>query len=385
MLVWDGFSMREIFDIVAAFEALCAAGKPAALATVVGVEGSSYRRPGARMLVAEDGRTWGGVSGGCLERDVAARGRGVIATGRPIICRYDTGDDEVPSLGATTGCGGVVELLLQPVSAQAPGALPMLARVLKRRETVSIATVVRASGALAGSEGTCLATDEDTCNSIVAGEVLASAGEPARVVQVRTADGTAEVFVERLVPPQALVIFGAGPDAAPMVTIAKTLGWHVTVVGTRPASGMAERFPAADRLAVTASDDPTEGVDMPGDCAVLVMTHNLARDRAILGQLPRELRYLGILGPRHRTARLLSEIPANPVFREAFTPMGLDLGAQTPEEIALSVTAEIQAVVRQAAITPLRERPGPIHPRAGEGTSTSETIVQCSAGSACAG
>src|SRR5690242_19755077 len=86
-------SMKELLDIVAAFEMLCAAGKPAALATVIGVEGSSYRRPGARMLVTEDGRTWGGVSGGCLERDVAARARGVIATGRPIICRYDTGDD----------------------------------------------------------------------------------------------------------------------------------------------------------------------------------------------------------------------------------------------------------------------------------------------------
>ena len=98
--------MKEFSEIVAAFESLCAAGKSAALATVIGVEGSSYRRPGARMLIAEDGRIWGGVSGGCLERDVAARGRGVTATGRPIVCRYDTGDDEVPSVGVLRRAAG---------------------------------------------------------------------------------------------------------------------------------------------------------------------------------------------------------------------------------------------------------------------------------------
>src|SRR5947208_3143269 len=154
--------MKEFSEIVAAFDALSAAGKSAALATVIGVEGSSYRRPGARMLIAEDGRIWGGVSGGCLERDVAARGRGVIATGRAIVCRYDTGDDEVPSVGASTGCGGAVELLIQPLSPAFPGPLPQLARLLNLRQPITIATVVRADGALAGSEGTCLAVEAET-------------------------------------------------------------------------------------------------------------------------------------------------------------------------------------------------------------------------------
>jgi len=328
------------------------------------------------MLVTEDGRTWGGVSGGCLERDVAARARGVIATGRPIICRYDTGDDEVPSIGASTGCGGAVELLIQPISLQQPGPLPMLARVIKTRRPISIATVIRAAGDLSGSEGTCLAIGEDhTTSKADPTEKLfrdaangACRAEPEnhrpRTAKVETAGGSAELFIEHLYPPQALVIFGAGPDAAPLVGIAKTLGWHVTVVGTRPATGIAERFPTADALRITASDDPTAGVEMPPDCAVVVMTHNIDRDQAVLERLPQSLRYLGILGPRHRTEKMLADLPESPVFAGGFYPMGLDLGAQSPEEIALSVVAEIQAVVNNAAGGSLRERSGPIHPRA---------------------
>ena len=368
--------MKELLDIVAAFEMLCAAGKPAALATVIGVEGSSYRRPGARMLVTEDGRTWGGVSGGCLERDVAARARGVIATGRAIICRYDTGDDEVPSIGASTGCGGAVELLIQPISADRPGPLPMLTRVIKTRQPISIATVIRAARDLSGSDGTCLAVDEDhtTSSTGSTSKLIREAARGAcgaepdnhrpQTVKLETATGSAELFVEHLYPPQALVIFGAGPDAAPLVSIAKTLGWHVTVVGTRPATGIGERFPKADALRITASDDPAAGVEIPSDCAVVVMTHNIDRDQAVLERLPQSLRYLGILGPRHRTEKMLADLPDSTVFAGAFYPMGLDLGAQSPEEIALSVVAEIQAVVNNAPGRSLRERSGPIHPRA---------------------
>src|ERR1700733_2207893 len=116
--------MRELSEISTAFAALRAAGKPAALATVIGVEGSSYRRPGARMLVAEDGRTWGGVSGGCLERDVARRARGVIDTGRSVRCRYDTADDDLISHGTSTGCGGAIELYIQRLDGEQPGPIP---------------------------------------------------------------------------------------------------------------------------------------------------------------------------------------------------------------------------------------------------------------------
>ncbi|MBC7785762.1 MAG: XdhC family protein, partial [Burkholderiales bacterium] len=139
--------MRELLDIVAAFDELAGLGKPAALATVVGVEGSAYRSPGARMLISEDGRTWGGVSGGCLERDVMQRALGVIASGIPMLHRYDTADDEHLATGVSTGCGGVVHILIQRVTADAPGVIPLMASVVRDRRTLNLATISRASGA----------------------------------------------------------------------------------------------------------------------------------------------------------------------------------------------------------------------------------------------
>src|SRR6476469_2027698 len=125
--------MHELSQILAAFEQLRAEGKPAALATVVAVSGSSYRRPGARMLIAEDGRTWGSVSGGCLERDVARRGRGVIAMGSPVLARYDTAEDADSVYVAPPGCRGVIDVFIQPLSRESPGPIPLVARVLSER------------------------------------------------------------------------------------------------------------------------------------------------------------------------------------------------------------------------------------------------------------
>jgi xanthine/CO dehydrogenase XdhC/CoxF family maturation factor len=360
--------MKELSQIVAAFDALCAAGQSAALATVIAVEGSAYRRPGARMLVSLDGRTWGGVSGGCLERDVARRGLGVIETGRPVRCRYDTGDEDAVAAGTSTGCGGTVELFIQPVSADAPGPIPFFARVLSSRKPIVISTVLRAVGANAvAPAGQCVSIDEATHRHgnpslEIPDWAIPRNGMPAEIAGEAI---TGEYFVERLVPPQALVVFGSGPDAVPVVLIAKTLGWHVTVIGSRPATGMFERFRAADAIHITQSDDPLQGVAIPSDAAVVMMTHNLARDSAILARLHGPLAYLGILGPRHRTRQLLAELPDGRVRGvlpgRLFAPVGLDLGAQTPEEIALAIIAEIQSVVRRASGRPLRACPGPLH------------------------
>src|ERR1700710_2445944 len=151
--------MRELSEINTAFVALRAAGKPAALATVIGVEGSAYRRPGARMLIAEDGRTWGGVSGGCRERDAASRGRGAIAAGRPFLCRYDTADEELINRGVTTGCGGTIEILLQPLTATSPGPLPTLTKLIRDAAPQRLATIVRATGDWQSLAGVSFADD----------------------------------------------------------------------------------------------------------------------------------------------------------------------------------------------------------------------------------
>lgn len=174
-----------------------------------------------------------------------------------------------------------------------------------------------------------------------------------------------EVFVERLTPPPAVVLFGTGLDVVPVVTIAKALGWHVTVVGVRPETGMAERFAGADRLNITSAEAPVDGVMIANDSGVALMTHNFQRDVRILKSFSTLPRYLGILGPRDRTERVLEELPGDSAValarQQIFSPIGLDFGAETPEQIALAVVAEMQMVFRSASGLFLRDRPGPIH------------------------
>jgi len=348
--------VKELSQITQGFASLCASGKPAALATVIAVEGSSYRRPGAKMLIAEDGRTWGGVSGGCLERDVARRGRGVIETGRSVRCKYDTTDDEELAGGAATGCGGSVELFIQRVSVDCPGPLLAMQQVIETRQPIVVVTRLITD---ATSHDLTKVIDRDL-------PPFPSPGTPGEgqggglLPAIINSQGR-EVFIERIVAPQGIVIFGAGPDAAPLAEMSKLLGWHVTVVGTRPATDMPSRFPSADVLQVTSSENPLEGVAIAPDSAVVLMTHNFARDIQILNKLPLGLPYLGVLGPRRRTDEVLAELSIDRTSERIFAPIGLDLAAETPEQIALSILAEIQAVTHGGACKPLRDRPGPIH------------------------
>jgi len=164
------------------------------------------------------------------------------------------------------------------------------------------------------------------------------------------------------------VIFGGGPDAVPLLTAAKALGWRVVVIATRPAADAAERFAAADQLLLTNSDDPAAGLSLDDHTAVVMMTHNFDRDLRFLAALNRPVRYLGILGPRRRTDRLLAQakLPAGFDRTGLFAPIGLDLGAESPDEIALAIVAEILATVRGRSAQPLCQRGGPIHERSGE-------------------
>ena len=354
--------MKELADILAAFDSLCAEQKPSALATVVRVEGSAYRRPGARMLIAEDGRTWGGVSGGCLERAVARRGRGIIETGKPVVCRYDTADEDELAGGAATGCGGTVHLFIQRLSSDAQGPMHAIRQCFATRRPVALATLLDSGRSAAVDEnGTPIGPAEAHLSPTAFSWARLVLGGGASPGIFRCDEGT-DAFVERVMPPQSLVVFGAGRDVIPVVTFGRALGWHVTVVGARPAVGISQRFCDASVVHATSADDPLEGIDLRRDSAVVLMTHNLARDRQILARLPSDLPYLGILGPLKRTRRLLAESAIVHAPANIFAPVGMDVGAETPEEIALAIVAEIQAALRRAAGGSLRDRPGPIHP-----------------------
>jgi len=320
-------------------------GRRAALATVVHIEGSSYRRPGAKLLVVEDGATAGGVSGGCLEADVREVAREVIRTGRPRLRHYDTGAEASGVFGLGLGCEGAVEVFVLRL----PDGMPVEAQ-RRAAELVAARLPFALSMAL---EGPAAGTIEVTPGPAEAG--------PSEV----TRDGAHAAFVERLSPPPGLFVFGGGDDALPLCRVAVLAGFDVTVVDHRPAYLAAERFPDPVRRVLRRAEEGVAGLGLGRRQLAVVQTHALEHDRAWLRALLREpLAYLGLLGPRSRRDDLLRELglDADPP-PQLYAPVGLDLGADGPEQIAVSVVAEALAV--HAGRTPghLRAGKGGLHAR----------------------
>jgi len=375
--------MRELHSIVEAFEQARASGQRAALATVVSVRGSAYRRPGARMLVTEDGQTTGTISGGCLERDVILRAQRVIERGEATLATYDSTDEREVDFGAGLGCGGVIQILIESLPRPSePGHLCLVDKVLHRPERAVLATVWRASSPQIAGRGSrlLLGSHGELWNDIGNPQLAAEIEEDARELlrTRRSAEqtyklpaGDAEVLLEVLQPPAALVVFGGGYDAVPLVQFAHELGWHVTVVDGRPAAASRTRFPRAADVALCRPEQLSEQVAITNDTVAVVMTHNYRNDLDLLKLLlPSAAPYVGLLGSKTRSARLLQELEDTGIKLTAaqrsklHAPIGLDIGAETCEEIALAIVAEIRAALAGRAGGPLKERRAPIHEQA---------------------
>ena len=372
--------MKELEIIAREVEKLRAEGTPAVLATVVGIQGSSYRLPGARMLVAES--TWkaGSVSGGCLEGDVVLRAREVLEKNQATVATYDTTSDEDILFGVGLGCRGIIRVLIEPLTVERsdPDLIEYIRDCIANRKTGVIATVSDAGESPGIHVGERLVGWHDDIRSNIADTRLRGtlAEHIARLKESDhshskcfNASGTrVEVFIELLRPPLPFVIFGAGHDAIPMARLAKDLGWRVTVVDHRAAYATRERFPFADELIVSTTEQLRDRVPLDQHTVTLVMTHNYLRDlEAIKLLLPSPVRYIGLLGPRRRANELLAELAKQsfhitPAQRERlYAPVGIDLGSEGPEGVALSVLAEIQAVVAGRTPGHLRDRVGSIH------------------------
>jgi xanthine dehydrogenase accessory factor len=332
--------VSELGEILDAIERLAAAHQPMALATIVATRGSTYRRPGARLLTPATGEPIGNISGGCLEGDVARLGREVIASGEPRLAEFDLTADDDAVWGYGLGCNGSIEVFIEPTE----GAVATAAAL--RQEGSCWVTVL--TGEAAGSHR--MRTDGAAAAALRDGT--------ARVV----VEGGERVLYEPLLPPLRLVVCSAGHDAIPLVRQAAELGWRVTVADVRRNLLTHDRFPGAAGFVDADPERAAEAVVPDGRTAVMVMSHNYLRDSAYLRSfLDAELAYLGVLGPRGRTEQMLGELGRPEAIDRLHAPAGLDIGADGPEEVARAIVAEILAVTRRHPGGPLRDRSGPIH------------------------
>jgi len=310
------------------------------LATLVTVDGSSYRKPGARMLIAEGGLRIGSISGGCLEEDLIERSGRVSAAGRAELVVYDTTADNDLLWGVGLGCHGVIRVLLEPVSA-GPGWAAAVADSFRAGRAADLAVVWGGPG----PKGTFLREGR-------AATRLAATG----------------VLLETVEPPVPLYIFGAGDGARPLARLARELGWRVSVADPRPALVTEARFPGVAGLVTCPADELVARVQPPPGSLAVIMTHHYVHDRPLLRQLlALPLAYLGMLGARARSERILAELAAEgfaatpEMLARLHSPVGLDLGGEGPDEVALSIMAEMMAVLAGRDGRPLRERTLPIH------------------------
>lgn len=376
--------MSELKDIVAAARRLRAANEPLLLATVVAVRGSAYRRAGARMLVHADRWLAGSLSGGCVERMILTQGAFRTRHARAVLATYEGAPDEREG----SGCEGEIDVLIERLNGEpSPGdPLRFLERCLGEERAGILVSVVRstqpevaagaragmlAPNANAGFPAWDVASDAPALNARLT-PLFAEwqANSPRRAHTFEHAGLT--LLVEPVTPPPHLFVFGSAHDAPALIALASQLGWSVTAWDAKPSAATRARLSAADAYFAGSLQPCIAAFERCAVPLAIVMGHDYAQDREALAALcASSARYLGVLGPRARTERLLADcaargiVPGPALRARLFGPAGLALGAETPAEIALSIVAQMQAVLAGTQVGALRDVAGPIHAHAG--------------------
>ena len=374
--------MKELREIVKAYDAAVQQGKKTALAAVVHLDGSSYRRPGARMLVSDEGELTGAISGGCLEGDALRKAMFALSQQQSKLVTYDTSDEDDMTIGIQLGCAGVIQVLFEPINPnQTTNPIQLLRKALAIRQHAVLVTLFDLSDKKNFQPGTCMLLESD-------GHLSGSQPFPAlqeelvqemnlvlqsgkSVFRQFTGEGwSITAFIEYLQPPVSLVVVGAGNDAIPMMQFADTLGWDVRVVDGRNTHARPERFASACQVLVSKPEQVLEQLPMDERTVFVMMTHNYNYDLAMLRAiLPTRTPYIGMLGPRKKLERMLDELMSGgmevteSMLEKVYGPAGLEIGAETPEEIALSIIAEIQGVLTGTSGGQLKSKTGVIHER----------------------
>lgn len=374
--------MKEIREIINAYNKAKKNEKRLALATLVHLNGSSYRRPGARMIVDEEGQLTGAISGGCLEGDALRKAVFCIHTQTPKLVVYDTSDEEDATIGIQLGCSGIIQVLFEPIDEHNPlNPIELLKKTIHKRQNTVLVTLYASQIKKGDTVGTSMLLEDsgefhnNSTFQFVPEPLMQDIKETLTVKKssfksYQQNDNTFNAFLSFISPPISLVIVGAGNDAIPLQSIAETLGWEVTIVDGRHTYAKIERFSSACQIIVSKPEKVLQQIPIDDKTVFVLMTHNYNYDYAILkALLGKNIPYIGALGPKKKLDNMINDLKAeNIILNEKqknilYGPVGLELGAETPAEIALSITAEIMSVMNNKKGGSLRNLLTEIHPR----------------------
>ena len=374
--------MKEIREIINAYNKASKNKKRLALATLVHLNGSSYRRPGARMIVDEEGQLTGAISGGCLEGDALRKAVFCIHTQTPKLVVYDTSDEEDATIGIQLGCSGIIQVLFEPIDETDPlNPIELLKKAIQKRQNTVLVTLYASKFKKGDSVGTSMLLEDsgefhnNSTFQFVPKSLMQDIRETLTVKKstfksYQHNDNTFNAFLSFISPPVSLIIVGAGNDAIPLQSIAETLGWEVTIVDGRHTYAKIERFSSACQIIVSKPEKVLQQIPIDEKTVFVLMTHNYNYDYAILkALLDKNIPYIGALGPKKKLDNMITYLKAENIFLNErqknilYGPVGLELGAETPAEIALSITAEIMSVMNNKKGGSLRNLVTEIHPR----------------------
>jgi len=370
--------MKELNEIIKAYDKAILHNKQVALVTVVRVDGSSYRRPGARMLVADDGKITGAISGGCLEGDALQKALFAMVTGQNKLISYDsTGEDDI-QYGLHLGCNGIVHILFEPIKKDDPQNPVELLRLISNACRSAVLVTLFSKKKI--QPGTRLLYLNNNVHSnlpehlqsfLTEAVQIACAEKQSSFLDVEIEMTPCTAFIEYIDRPVSLVIAGAGNDIQPLVEIAAMLGWSVAVVDGRFDYALPERFPEASKVLYSRPADILSQIKTDSQTVFLLMSHNYNYDLGFLKKiLEQEFGYIGLLGPVQKRDRMLSDLMDQGIQlteeqrSKIHGPTGLDIGAENSTEIALSIVAEIKAFLSGRSGSPMKLKKEAIHNRA---------------------
>lgn len=372
--------MREFRDIIASYDQATQQGLDCVLATVVHLEGSSYRRPGARMLVTENGKMTGAISGGCLEGDALQKALLTFTEKKSRLVTYDTTDESDEVIGIQLGCEGIIHILFEYIHTEDPcNPIELLRLSQQKRQELVLVTGFDLSNKKNPQLGTCLLLNQQQLiaakeNSSPLSRFIVEEGaqsfskRKSIVKDYAHPNYAGNLLFEFIQPAIALFIIGAGNDAIPLITIAHQLGWDVSVVDGRNTHAKKDRFISACQILVSKPEQVLDKIAIDSRTCFVLMTHNYQYDVKMLAALIHQpISYIGILGPKKKLQKMIAQLTdegiaiTDSMLNKIYGPTGLEIGAETPEEIAISILAEIQAVFTNKQGSMLRLKKDLIH------------------------